>query len=41
MKKFLSNIIALCAGVFAFLALIMPAVGNYITVVVVYNNTTF
>ncbi len=40
MKKFLSNIIALCAGVFAFLALIMPAVGHYINVVVGDNTTT-
>lgn len=34
MKKYLSSIFALCAGVFAFLAFIMPAVGYYLNVVI-------
>lgn len=40
MKKFLSNILAICAGVFAFLGLIMPAVGHYTNVIVGDKTST-
>ena len=40
MKKFLSNIIAICAGVFAFLGLIMPAVGHYTNAVIGDSTVT-
>ena len=40
MKKFLSSIIAICAGVFAFLGLIMPAFGYYVNAGIATNTTT-
>ena len=40
MKKFLSNIIAICAGVFDFLGLITPAIGLYVNAGILGGENT-